>query len=145
MPRRASRPRSAACPILARTAVAGAAALAVTALSLLVPAAASAQSAVAYVALGDSYPSGVGAGNYIGSSGSCDQSTNAYPARWDAANQPASYVSKTCSSATTATVLSSQLSALSPATTLVSITVGGNDVGFTPVMETCVLLPRAAA
>ena len=145
MPRRASRPRAAACPILARTAVAGAAVLAVAAPSLLVPAAASAQSAVAYVALGDSYSSGVGAGNYIGSSGSCDQSTNAYPALWDAANQPASYVSETCSGATTATVLSSQLSALSPATTLVSITVGGNDVGFTPVMETCVLLPRAAA
>ena len=144
MPRRASRPRSAACLILARAAAAGAAALAVVALSLLVPAAASAQSAVAYVALGDSYSSGVGAGNYIGSSGSCDQSTNAYPALWDAANQPASYVSETCSGATTATVLSSQLSALSPATTLVSITVGGNDVGFTSVMETCVLLPTSS-
>ena len=92
-----------------------------------------------YVALGDSYSSGVGAGSYIGSSGSCDQSTNAYPALWDAANQPASYVSEACSGATTATVLSSQLSALSAATTLVSITVGGNDVGFSSVMETCVL------
>jgi lysophospholipase L1-like esterase len=36
-------------------------------------------------------------------------------------------------------VISSQLSALSTATTLVSITVGGNDVGFSSVMETCVL------
>ncbi len=107
---------------------------------MLVPAQASAQSAVVhYVALGDSYSSGVGAGSYIGSSGSCDQSTNAYPALWDAANQPASYVSEACSGATTATVLSSQLSALSAATTLVSITVGGNDVGFSSVMETCVL------
>ena len=96
------------------------------------------------MALGDSYSSGVGAGSYIGSSGSCDQSTNAYPALWDAANQPASYVSEACSGATTATVLSSQLVALSSATTLVSITVGGNDVGFSSVMETCVLLPTSS-
>ncbi|MGH3120096.1 MAG: SGNH/GDSL hydrolase family protein, partial [Streptosporangiaceae bacterium] len=121
-----------------------AAALCSLPLAILAPAAASAQSAVHYVALGDSYSSGVGAGSYIGSSGSCDQSTNAYPARWDTANQPASYVSEACSGATTVTVLSSQLSALSAATTLVSITVGGNDVGFSSVMETCVLLPTSS-
>jgi lysophospholipase L1-like esterase len=53
-------------------------------------------------------------------------------------------VSEACSGATTATVLSSQVSALSPATTLVSLTIGGNDVGFTSVMETCVLLPTGS-
>jgi lysophospholipase L1-like esterase len=131
---RAPRPRSAASAL-----VAGAAALAAATLPMLAPAQASAQSVEHYVALGDSYSSGVGAGSYIGSSGSCDQSTNAYPALWDTANQPASYVSEACSGATTKTVLSSQLSALSTATTLVSITVGGNDVGFSSVMETCVL------
>ena len=139
MPHRSPRPRPAVLAFLT-----GAAALAAAALPMLAPATASAQSAVAYVALGDSYSSGVGAGSYIGSSGSCDQSTNAYPALWDAANQPASYVSEACSGATTATVLSSQLSALSSATTLVSITVGGNDVGFSSVMETCVLLPTSS-
>jgi lysophospholipase L1-like esterase len=144
VPRRAPRPRSAVSSF-----VTGAAALAAAALILLVPALqaparASAQSAVHYVALGDSYASGVGAGNYIGASGSCDQSPNAYPALWDAASQPASYVSEACSGATTATVLSSQVSALSTATTLVSLTVGGNDVGFTSVMETCVLLPTSS-
>jgi lysophospholipase L1-like esterase len=131
---RAPRPRSAVLALLT-----GAAALAAAALPVLAPAAASAQSAVHYVALGDSYSSGVGAGSYIGSSGSCDRSTDAYPALWDSANQPATYVSEACSGATIATVLSSQLSALSAATTLVSITVGGNDVGFSSVMETCVL------
>ena len=131
---RAPRPRSAASAL-----VTGVAALAAAALPVLASAPASAQPAVHYVALGDSYSSGVGAGSYIGSSGSCDRSTNAYPALWDAANQPASYVSEACSGATTATVLSTQLSALSAATTLVSITVGGNDVGFSSVMETCVL------
>src|SRR6202167_446284 len=100
-------------------------------------AAASAASSVHYVALGDSYSSGVGAGDY--SDGSCDQSSNAYPVLWADANAPASFANETCSGATTSSVLSSQLSPLSSSTTLVSITVGGNDVGFSSVMETCVL------
>src|SRR5277367_6088451 len=101
--------------------------------------AAEAASAVSYVALGDSYSSGLGAGDYISSSGSCDRSTNAYPEQWAAAHSPASFVSVACSGATTADVLSSQVSALSASTTLVSITIGGNDAGFASVMETCVL------
>jgi len=114
---------------------AGAAAL--PALAIAAPAAA--QSSVNYVALGDSYSSGVGAGNYYSSSGSCDRSANAYSVLWANANDPSSYVSVACSGATTSTVISSQLSALSASTTLVSITIGGNDVGFTNVMETCVV------
>jgi lysophospholipase L1-like esterase len=101
--------------------------------------AAQAAGPVNYVALGDSYSSGVGAGNYISSSGSCDRSTNAYPEQWADANSPASFVSVACSGATTADVLASQVSALSAGTTLVSITIGGNDAGFSSVMETCVL------
>ena len=122
-------------PLLATVLTAGAAV--VSALAITTPAAA--QSSVNYVALGDSYSSGVGAGNYIPSSGSCDRSTNAYPQLWANANAPASYVSVACSGATTSSVISTQLSTLSGSTTLVSITVGGNDVGFSSVMETCVL------
>ncbi len=107
--------------------------------ALAIAAPAAAQSSVNYVALGDSYSSGVGAGSYDSSSGSCDRSASAYSVRWANANSPASYVSVACSGATTSTVISSQLSALSDSTTLVSITVGGNDVGFTNVMETCVI------
>ena len=101
--------------------------------------AAGAAAAVNYVALGDSYSSGVGAGDYTSSSGSCDRSTQAYPEQWAGANSPATFVSVACSGATTADVLSSQVSALSASTTLVSITIGGNDAGFSSVMETCVL------
>ncbi|HEX6521224.1 MAG TPA: SGNH/GDSL hydrolase family protein [Streptosporangiaceae bacterium] len=100
---------------------------------------AQAASTASYVALGDSYSSGVGAGNYIPSSGSCDRSTNAYPEQWASANSPAAFVSVACSGATTSDVLSSQVSALSHSTTLVSITIGGNDAGFSSVIETCVL------
>jgi lysophospholipase L1-like esterase len=100
---------------------------------------AAASSSANYVALGDSYSSGVGAGSYISSSGSCLRSTNAYSALWASAHAPASYVSVACSGATTSDVLNSQISALNSGTTLVSITIGGNDVGFSSVMETCIL------
>ncbi|GAA0214193.1 SGNH family lipase [Actinomadura nitritigenes] len=92
-----------------------------------------------YVALGDSYSSGTGAGNYDPASGSCNRSKNAYAELWAAAHTTSSFKFAACSGATTATVASGQLGALSSSTTLVSLTVGGNDAGFTGVMETCVL------
>ena len=116
-----------------------AATFAATLVPLLLASPASAQTAVRYVALGDSYSSGLGAGSYASSSGSCDRSTKAYTQLWANGHDPASYVSVACSGATTSSVISSQLSALSDTTTLVSITVGGNDMGFSSVMETCVL------
>jgi lysophospholipase L1-like esterase len=98
---------------------------------------ASAQTGVNYVALGDSYASGVGAGSYSG--GSCDRSANAYPQLWANAHPGTAFTFVACSGATTTDVINSQLSALSSATNLVSVTIGGNDVGFENVMITCVL------
>ncbi|MHB9862831.1 SGNH/GDSL hydrolase family protein [Streptomyces sp. YIM S03343] len=92
-----------------------------------------------YVALGDSYSSGVGAGSYISSSGSCDRSTNAYPYLWNSAHAPSSFSFLACSGATTDDVLAGQLGTLSSSTSLVSISIGGNDAGFADVMTTCVL------
>ncbi|MEV5138714.1 SGNH/GDSL hydrolase family protein [Streptomyces syringium] len=92
----------------------------------------------AYVALGDSYSSGVGAGGYIGSSGDCKRSSKSYPALWAAANAPASFSFTACSGARTGDVLSRQLAPLSTSTGLVSISVGGNDAGFADTMSTCV-------
>ena len=99
--------------------------------------AASAATGQNYVAMGDSYASGVGSGSYTASSGSCDRSTNAASALWAATHAPASYTSVACSGATTASVLSTQVSALSPATTLVSLVVGGNDENFSSIMIDC--------
>jgi hypothetical protein len=99
---------------------------------------------VHYVALGDSYSSGTGAGAYDPGSGNCSRSANAYPELWAAARSPDSFEFVACSGATTASVASGQLSALDSSTTLVSITVGGNDAGFGRVMETCVLRSTAA-
>jgi lysophospholipase L1-like esterase len=97
---------------------------------------AQAATAVNYVALGDSYSSGVGAG---GATGSCAQSPHAYPALWAAANPGVSFTFAACSGARTTDVIKNQLSSLSSSTTLVSITIGGNDVGFSSIMQTCVL------
>jgi lysophospholipase L1-like esterase len=99
---------------------------------------------VRYVALGDSYSAGTGAGRYTAAGKSCERSASAFPQLWAAGHHPASFASVACAGATTATVRTSQLSALSARTTLVSITIGGNDVGFSQVMETCVFqLPGA--
>jgi len=132
-PRIPSRRRLPARP--ARFALAAATAAA-AALSLVLTAA-PASAAVNYVALGDSYASGLGAGNYSG--GSCDRSSGAYPQLWANANHPASFAFVACAGATTTDVINNQISALSSATTLVSVTIGGNDVGFENIMITCVL------
>jgi lysophospholipase L1-like esterase len=92
----------------------------------------------AYVALGDSYSAGNGAGNYISSSGDCHRSNSAYPALWASAHSPSSFTFAACSGAVTTDVTNSQLGALSSSTGLVTITVGGNDSGFSDVMSTCV-------
>jgi lysophospholipase L1-like esterase len=95
--------------------------------------------ATGYVALGDSYSSGLGAGGYLSSGGGCKRSTKAYPYLWAAANDPSSFDFTACSGARTGDVLASQLGPLGAGTGLVSVTVGGNDAGFADVMTTCIL------
>jgi lysophospholipase L1-like esterase len=91
-----------------------------------------------YVALGDSYSSGTGAGSYDINS-SCERSSAAYPALYDAAASPSSFTFVACAGATASDIESNQLSSLSAGTTLVSLTDGGNDAGFSTVMTDCVL------
>ena len=89
-----------------------------------------------YVALGDSYSSGTGAGSY-GSSGSCKRSANSYPQLWANANAPSSFVFVACSGAETGDVLASQIGSVTSDTALVTISIGGNDAGFADVMTDC--------
>ncbi|KNB49656.1 SGNH/GDSL hydrolase family protein [Streptomyces caatingaensis] len=91
----------------------------------------------AYVALGDSYSSGVGAGSY--QDDACKRSAKAYPALWAAAHGPASFAFTACSGARTGDVLGKQLAPLTASTGLVSLSVGGNDAGFSDTMTACVL------
>ena len=118
--------------------VAGAAVIAVAAM-LGVVAPASAATAVNYVALGDSYASGVGTDNYFNDGTNCLRSPQSYPALWSAAHHASSFTLAACSGAKTGDVLSGQLGGLSASTTEVSVTIGGNDAGFTTVIENCIL------
>src|SRR4051794_2361731 len=96
---------------------------------LLLPAApAHAATAVDYVALGDSYSSGTGAPPYT-SSMLCLRSPRGYPQLWVAGHTVSSFRYVACSGATTGS-MSGQLRALGAGTDLVTVTVGGNDVGF---------------
>ncbi|KAA2254302.1 SGNH/GDSL hydrolase family protein [Solihabitans fulvus] len=110
-----------------------AAVAAVAGLALAVPASAA---TVNYVALGDSYSSGVGTGDYYGDSGSCYRSPEAYPAQW-AANHGANLAFDACSGAKTSDVLNNQLGDLNASTNLVTISIGGNDAGFSDVISSC--------
>ncbi|HET9143841.1 SGNH/GDSL hydrolase family protein [Actinophytocola sp.] len=95
-----------------------------------------AQAAVGrYVALGDSYSSGTGAGSYTG--GACKRSANAYPQRWANAMAPSAFAFAACSGARTSDVLNGQIGSVTADTALVTISIGGNDAGFADVMITC--------
>ncbi|MBC3839869.1 lipase [Streptacidiphilus sp. 4-A2] len=97
-----------------------------------------------YVALGDSYSSGVGStSDYLDDN--CDTSAYAYPYLYNQSANPSSFSFEACSGATAPDIESSQLSALNSGTGLVSLTDGGDDVGFSTVMEDCVLYSQSTA
>ncbi|TGA95407.1 SGNH/GDSL hydrolase family protein [Streptomyces palmae] len=100
---------------------------------------AAATAGTAYVALGDSYSSGVGSGSYDSASGDCKRSSKAYPVLWANSHAPSSFSFTACSGAVTGDVINKQLAPLNSSTTLVSISIGGNDAGFADVMTTCIL------
>lgn len=117
--------------------LAGAAALTVSVvLGGVLPAAAA--TGTNYVALGDSYSSGVGTGDYYNDGSGCDRSPEGYPALWSAAHSTASFTLAACTGAKTSDVLNNQLGGLSSSTNLVTITIGGNDAGFSTIMEDCI-------
>lgn len=90
-----------------------------------------------YVALGDSYSSGVGTREFYEST--CKRSVYAYPRLVAADRAGTNLIFKACSGATTASVTSEQLGALSSTTNIVTITVGGNDAGFSRIITSCAL------
>ncbi len=98
-----------------------------------------------YYALGDSYAAGVGAGNFLDTT--CYRTDASYSHFWLTAKGRSAFGSvanRACSGATTATVKSTQLGDLDAGTGWITLTVGGNDVGFTPSLTTCVISSDAA-
>jgi hypothetical protein len=102
-----------------------------------------------YVALGDSYSSGDGAGDYdpaTAEPGGCWRSENAYPKvigeEFDFSGSLAFYA---CSTHKGEDMLGqigtpeSQIERVTENTSLVTLGIGGNDLGFTPVLRTCIV------
>ncbi len=86
-----------------------------------------------YVALGDSYTSGLGAKTFIASSGACKRSRQSYA--YLLGRRLVSF--RACAAGTTEDVLDHQLKRFPRAVRLVTITIGGNDAGFADVVSTC--------
>nr|WP_269813529.1 SGNH/GDSL hydrolase family protein [Ornithinimicrobium sediminis] len=91
----------------------------------------------AYVAIGDSFASGVGTGLPDLDLG-CYRSSAAYPPIVDVERFDTSLEFVACGGATTATVTATQLHPLDRQTDFVTLSVGGNDIGFGSLVAACV-------
>lgn len=87
-----------------------------------------------YVALGDSFAAGMGAGD---ESGKCRQSNYSYPADFAETAGIDLVVNAACAGATTSDLLKHQLIALDDRTDLVTVSVGGNDLGVAAIASDC--------
>jgi hypothetical protein len=119
--------------------------LTVVAVSFLVLATpAGAAAADRYVALGDSFASGVGTGSYTLSS-SCRRSVYAYPYLVAQQRPDTTLAFVACSGARTSDVMANQIQSVTATTSVVSVTVGGNDIGFADLIVQCTLSDCSAA
>ncbi|GLX53048.1 lipase [Streptomyces hygroscopicus subsp. hygroscopicus] len=97
-----------------------------------------------YVALGDSYTSGPGIPTQVDAD--CARSDHDYPSLVAQREGASSFTDASCSGATTAQMWQAQggnppqLDAVSRDTDLVSVQIGGNDVGFGTIIGTCARL-----
>ncbi|GAB3159660.1 SGNH family lipase [Micromonospora sonneratiae] len=89
-----------------------------------------------YTALGDSYSSGTGTREYYPDSGDCLRSKHAYPVL-TAARLGAALTFAACSGARVNGVLTGQLASLNAATNYVTVSAGGNDIGWGSVITQC--------
>jgi lysophospholipase L1-like esterase len=99
-------------------------------------AAAGSSDTLQYVALGDSYAAGVGAPPYDINK-DCKRSSKGYPALLDPKGRIDLQVNATCAGATTTYVAQHLPSELNEDTRLVTLTVGGNDLGFAALAGAC--------
>lgn len=90
-----------------------------------------------YVAMGDSYASGNGTFN-PDLDASCYRSSDAYAPLVTKQLKHTSLTFVACSGATTSDIIGGQDQALTNKTTYVSISIGGDDIGFTALITACV-------
>jgi len=118
-----------------RSAAAAALALVSSAALATVPATAAPPPPVVYDALGDSYGSGYGVPPYLDA---CGRSSAAYAVQIDGRMRIQLDDFAACAGATTHSLLATQLGALDGDTTLVTLSIGGNDIGWGAVVGACV-------
>ncbi|WP_426979181.1 SGNH/GDSL hydrolase family protein [Pseudarthrobacter sp. O4] len=100
--------------------------------------AAPARSAIAYVALGDSYAAGQGAEHYTDTTApACFVSKKGYPVLGDRTQDVELVANLACSGKTTQDVIDLQLPRLTPTAKLLTITAGGNDLNVGAVVVAC--------
>jgi lysophospholipase L1-like esterase len=116
----------------------------VIAVALVAAAAARTAGAVTYAALGDSYSAGVGTGSYTLDS-ACKRSVYAYPYLWAQRHTGTALSFVACSGAKTSDLLANQIQAVTSSTDLVTMTIGGNDIGFASLIQQCTLSDCSAA
>lgn len=87
-----------------------------------------------YVALGDSFAAGMGAGE---ETGRCVSSPKSYPDVFAAESGVDLIANASCSGATTSELLKRQLIALDDRTDLVTLSIGGNDLGVADIATDC--------
>jgi lysophospholipase L1-like esterase len=97
-----------------------------------------------YVALGDSFSSGVGTGSYT-LSASCRRGVYAYPWLVSQQRPNTSLAFVACSGATTNDLMASQIQSVTAETDIVTVTIGGNDIGFADLIVQCTLADCSAA
>ena len=97
-----------------------------------------------YAALGDSYSSGVGTGSYTLDS-ACKRSVYAYPYLVAQKLRKTSLAFVACSGATTADLMATQLQAVTSTTSIVTLTIGGNDIGFADLIYQCTIADCSSA
>lgn len=93
--------------------------------------------ATKYVALGDSYSSGVGTRTFYEET--CKRSVYSYPYLLHDAHPEWTFVNASCSGAKTGDVINTQSASLTSDTNWVTYTIGGNDAGFSEVITECAL------
>lgn len=95
-----------------------------------------------YAALGDSYAAGVG-NTPLRGAGDSGRSSEAYPVLLAAAANKVTFLAE--SGATTMDVLMEQVPMVPAGARQITLTVGGNDVGFMAVAQTCAERPLSCA
>lgn len=95
-----------------------------------------------YVALGDSYAAGQGAAPYTDPA--CFVSRRGYPAIADNLRDVQLTANAGCSGQLIGNVVADALATVDSGTEVVTVTVGGNDLGTTNVLQSCLPVPTAA-